>query len=83
MYQHDYYSVICESKDKNEIKILQDQITPTTPVTLTFTSDYAPAKKYWVTTDQGSFTLNTDFPVSEDSTFNYNFLASSSATTNN
>lgn len=66
------------SKGKNQISVSEPKITPTTPITLTFTSDYAPAKKYWVTTSQGSFTLNTDFPVSADSTFNYNFIAGES-----
>jgi excisionase family DNA binding protein len=69
------YGTATLSKDKNQITIQQEKVTPTTPMTVTFTSDYAPAKKYWVTTDQGSFTLYTDFPVSSDSTFNYNFLS--------
>ncbi|MBP9670135.1 MerR family transcriptional regulator [Candidatus Woesebacteria bacterium] len=68
------YGTSTLSKGKNQITVEQDKITSTTPVTVTFTGDYAPAKKYWVTTDQGSFTLYTDFPVSSDSTFNYSFL---------
>lgn len=70
-------------KGKNQVLVTQDKITSTTPITLTFTTDYAPAKKYWVTSDSGSFTLHTDFPVSADSHFNYEFLvlpASPSAT---
>lgn len=63
---------------KNQISLTHEKITPLTPVTLTFTSDYSPAKKYWVTPGQGSFTLYTDFPVSADSLFNYSFLASES-----
>lgn len=66
------------SKDKNQITIEQEKVTPTTPVTVTFTNDYAPAKKYWVTAGQGSFTVYTDFPVGNNSTFNYNFLTPSS-----
>lgn len=66
------------SKGKNQVTVEQDKVTTTTPVTVTFTNDYAPAKKYWVTTDQGSFTLYTDFPVSTDSTFNYNFVSPTS-----
>jgi len=62
-------------KGKNQTSVTHDQLTPTTPVTVTFTSDYAPAKKYWVTVGQGSFTIHTDFPVSSDVPFNYDFLA--------
>lgn len=69
------YGTSTLSKGKNQITVEQDKVTSTTPVTVTFTNDYAPAKKYWVTTDQGSFTVYTDFPVSSDSTFNYNFLS--------
>jgi excisionase family DNA binding protein len=66
------------SKDKNQITIEQEKVTPATPVTVTFTGDYAPAKKYWVTADQGSFTVYTDFPVANNSSFNYNFLVTTS-----
>lgn len=62
-------------KNTNQISVPADKITPTTPVTVTFTTDYAPAKKYWITPGDGSFTVNTDFPVSSDSTFNYSYLA--------
>lgn len=72
------YGTSTLSKGKNQITVEQDKVSSTTPVTVTFTNDYAPAKKYWVTTDQGSFTLYTDFPVSSDSTFNYSFLATAS-----
>ncbi len=74
------YGTSTLSKGKNQITVEQDKVTATTPVSVTFTNDYAPAKKYWVTTDQGSFTLYTDFPVSSDSTFNYNFIAPTSTT---
>jgi len=69
------YGISTLSKGKNQISVTQDKVTASTPITVTFINDYAPAKKYWVTTTQGSFTLHTDFPVSSDSTFNYNFLA--------
>ena len=62
------------SQGKNQISLTHEKITPLTPVTLTFTSDYSPAKKYWVTSGQGSFTLTTDFPVSADSLFNYSAI---------
>ncbi|PIR99065.1 hypothetical protein COT87_01440 [Candidatus Collierbacteria bacterium CG10_big_fil_rev_8_21_14_0_10_44_9] len=67
-------------KGKNQISVTQEQITPNTPVTLVFTNDYSPAKKYWVTVNQGSFTLHTDFPVTQDSPFNYNFITPTSTT---
>ncbi|MFH2085369.1 MAG: MerR family DNA-binding transcriptional regulator [bacterium] len=62
-------------KNQNQISVSQGKITPDTPVTITFTSDFSPAKKYWVTPEQGSFTLHTDFPVGTDASFNYSFLA--------
>ena len=67
-------------KNQNQILVPAEKITAATPVTVTFTSDFSPAKKYWVTPGQGSFTLHTDFPVSSDSTFNYNFIAPISTT---
>jgi hypothetical protein len=63
-------------KDKDQVSVTAPEITPTTPVTVSFTSDYAPAKKYWVTVSAGSFTLHTDFPVSTDTAFNYSILGS-------
>ena len=65
-------------KGKNQVSVTQEKVNSTTPVTITFASDYAPAKKYWVSTDQGSFTLYTDFPVSSDSEFSYNFITPTS-----
>lgn len=63
---------------KDQISLPAKNITPQTPVTVTFTSDFAPAKKYWVTPADGSFTLTTDFPVAAESSFNYSFLATES-----
>lgn len=68
-------------KGKNQVSVTQEKLTPLTPVTITFASDYAPAKKYWAIVDQGSFTLHTDFPVGSDATFNYSFLAPTSTPT--
>ncbi len=65
---------------KNQISVTNDQLSPATPVTISFQSDYAPAKKYWVTVENGSFTVHTDFPVSSDSVFAYSFLATPSPT---
>lgn len=62
-------------KGKNSITIQSENITPMTPVTVTFKTDYAPAKKYWLETNQGSFTLHTDFPVSADAPFSYFVLS--------
>ncbi len=62
-------------KNKNQLLVTAEKLPPTTPVSVTFTSDFAPAKKYWVTADQGSFTINTDFPVSADAKFSYSFIA--------
>lgn len=62
-------------KGKDQVLVTDSKITPSTPITLNFTNDYAPAKKYWVTTEQGSFTLHTDFTVATDSSFNYSFIS--------
>ncbi|KKU45467.1 MAG: Protein translocase subunit SecD [Microgenomates group bacterium GW2011_GWB1_46_7] len=66
------------SQGKAQISVSHPSLTSTTPVTATFTSDYAPAKKFWITVTQGSFTLHTDFPVTADSDFNYSFLSKES-----
>ena len=65
---------------KAQISVSHPSLTSTTPVTATFTSDYAPAKKFWITVTQGSFTLHTDFPVTADSVFNYSFLSKEATT---
>lgn len=81
----DNYSVVSGkstlAKGKDQVSVTHNQITATTPVTATFTSDFSPAKKYWVTTNPGSFTLHTDFPVGIDATFNYSILTPTSPST--
>jgi hypothetical protein len=62
-------------KGKNSITVENTGIGDTTPITITFKTDYAPAKKYWLEVNQGSFTLHTDFPVSADAPFNYFILS--------
>ncbi len=75
----DNSSVISSSfvlpKDKDQVSVPSDKITTSTPVTITFNSDYAPAKKYWVTIEPGQFTVHTDFAVSSDTSFTYSFVA--------
>ena len=66
------------TKGSSQVTTTNSSLTPTTVVTATFTSDFSPAKKYWITPTQGSFTLSTDFPVGQDSSFNYSFLAPTS-----
>ena len=58
-------------KGKAQVSVPSVTVTPQSPVVVTFTSDYSPAKKYWITADQGSFTLKTDVPVASDSAFTY------------
>lgn len=60
---------------KNSALVTDPSLTPETPVSLTFLGDYSPAKKYWLTLQEGSFTVHTDFPVSERSPFVYLILA--------
>lgn len=65
-------------KGQDQISISHPTITSTSAITASFTSDYSPAKKYWITTNPGSFTLHTDFPVGSDSTFNYSLFTPTS-----
>lgn len=58
-------------KGKNELRIDLPRVSPKSAVSLTFHSDFAPAKKYWVTVGNGSFTVRTDYPVGQDSEFAY------------
>ena len=69
-------------KGKDQISVPSDKITPTTPVTITFNSDYAPAKKSWVTIEPGQFTVHTDFAVATDTSFTYSFVATTVSPTN-
>lgn len=62
-------------KNKNQVTVSSPQVRPHSLVTVTFLGDYAPAKKYWLETAEGSFTLRTDFPVALDSPFNYFILS--------
>lgn len=63
---------------QNQISITHASLTSSSIITATPTSDYAPAKKYWISPNQGSFTIHTDFPVSAPTSFNYSFLVAES-----
>jgi len=69
------------TKGQNQISLTYSTVQPTTLITASFTTDYAPAKKYWITPATGSFTLHTDFPVGVDSTFNYWIIESTPSAT--
>ncbi len=58
-------------KNKTLVQIQNPAITPQTTILITFTSDYSPARKYWLTQKPGQFTLHTDFPPSQNATFTY------------
>lgn len=62
------------ARSKDQVIIENSKIIPTSIVTVSFTGDYAPAKKYWTTVTTGSFTLHTDFPVGTTTSFNYFLL---------
>lgn len=66
-------------KGASELLVNNRVISPDTPVVLTFTSDYSPAKKYWLELGQGSFTIYTDYPVGQNSTFTYLIMIPDSA----
>lgn len=63
------------NKGSSNTLVNHKSINASTPVVITFTADYSPAKKYWLEQDEGSFTLYTDFPVGKDSSFTYLILA--------
>lgn len=69
------------NKGQNQTSISHPTITPATLITVSFTTDYTPAKKYWISPNQGAFTLHTDFPVAQNSTFNYLILESTPSAT--
>lgn len=62
------------AKGQSQISVSHPSLSPTSLVTATFSSDFSPARKYWVTSKTGSFTLTTDFPVGADASFTYQFL---------
>lgn len=68
------------AKGKDQISVPSDKITPSTPVTITFNSDFAPAKKSWVTIEPGQFTVHTDFAVATDTSFTYSFVSTTVST---
>lgn len=61
-------------KGQSQVYVTHSSLSPTSLVTATFSSDFSPARKYWVTSKTGSFTLTTDFPVGADANFTYQFL---------
>lgn len=61
-------------KDQSQVSVTHPKLQTNSLVTVTFNGDFSPARKYWVTTTAGSFTVTTDFPVSADSPFTYQFL---------
>lgn len=63
------------AKGQSSTKVDNSLITPETPITVTFLTDYSPGKKYWLDVNPGSFTLHTDFPVGTASQFSYLILA--------
>lgn len=58
-------------KGKDHISVAVESVSADSVISLTFTSDFSPAKKYWINAGNGSFTVSTDFPVSEDAGFSY------------
>lgn len=46
-------------------------ITPESVIYTTFTSDFAPVKRFWLTKTTGSFTLHTDFPLDARASLDY------------
>lgn len=62
-------------KGESQTTITEPTLTTATAVAITFQADYAPAKKYWVTSKDGSFTLTLDYPVGNDTPFTYSYFA--------
>ena len=66
-------------KGESQTTITEPTLTTATAVAITFQADYAPAKKYWVTSKDGSFTLTLDYPVGNDTPFTYSYFAPDAA----
>lgn len=64
------------AKETASERIVDSTIQPDSSVLITFNTDFAPAKKYWTTIENGSFTLHTDFPVGQDTAFTYLIFSS-------
>ena len=62
-------------KGESQTTITEPTLTTATAVAITFQADYAPAKKYWATSKNGSFTLTLDYPVGNDTPFTYSYFA--------
>ncbi len=58
-------------KGKTKFTVDLPELTPTSPITITFLDNYFPAKKYWLTRQSGKFTLHLDFPPQKDVPFTY------------
>jgi hypothetical protein len=55
-----------------ELTIPADKVGEKTKVLITFTADYFPATRFWVTKKVGaSFTVHLDQPTTTDATFNW------------
>jgi hypothetical protein len=63
------------AKGQTQVTLSDPLLTPTSAITITFHADYAPAKKSWVVSKNGSFTLFLDFPVGSDTPFTYSYLS--------
>lgn len=59
------------TKGESQLIIKESAAIPEAIVAVTFEDDYSPAKKYWVTTGNGSFTLHLDYPVAGPTSFTY------------
>lgn len=59
------------SKGSSNTNVVNDKISASSHITVTFNGDYSPARSYWITKNQGSFTLNLNSPVANDVSFDY------------
>jgi len=59
----------------SSLRIDQPQVSEDSSVILTFTSDFAPAKKFWLSKGQGFFVVNLDYPTASKASFDYMIFA--------
>lgn len=61
------------SAGANQVIIPTEKLSPESQIILTFSSDYKPATKYWVTQDliKKAFTIFVNYPVNNDSSLNW------------
>ena len=73
------YWQVADEEDYSRLELLCKAAEGSPAIWAAVKGDYAPAKKYWVASKDGSFTLTLDFPVGSDTPFTYSYFAPDAA----